>query len=184
MLRITKHFLLLVLFSFLVTSCDKDEENPIEENEEELITTVKLTLTNKSNASETVTATWKDPEGDGSPIITGLTLKPGTTYDGRIEFLDESNPANVKDITDEIEKEGDAHEIFYTVTGAAMNVNKTDADNKGFPLGLTTTFTAATTSSGTLTITLKHKPDGLKQAGDDINVGSTDAEPVFPVSIQ
>jgi hypothetical protein len=51
-------------------------------------------------------------------------------------------------------------------------------------LGLKATFTAATTSSGTLTITLKHKPNGLKKAGDDVNVGSTDAEPVFPVTIQ
>jgi hypothetical protein len=184
MLRTTKLFLFSVLFSFLVTSCDKDEVNPIEENEEELITTVKLTLVNKANANETVTATWKDPEGDGSPVITGLTLKSGTIYEGMVEFLDESNPANVKDITDEIEAEGEAHEIFYSVTGAALSVNKTDIDKKGLLLGLKATYTAATSSSGTLTVTLKHKPDGLKKEGDDVNVGSTDAEPVFPVTIQ
>ena len=102
MLQTTKLFLFSLLVSFLLISCDKDEEKPIEENEEELITTVKLTLVNKANPAETVIATWKDPEGDGSPVITGLVLKPGTMYEGSVEFLDESNPANFKDITYEI----------------------------------------------------------------------------------
>lgn len=184
MLKTTKLLLMLAFFSPLLMSCDKDEENPIEENEEELITTVRLTLTNRANATEKVIATWKDPEGDGSPVITGLVLKPGISYDGIVEFLDESNAANVKNITEEIEEEADEHEIFYTASGVALSINKTDTDSKGLPTGLQTTFTAATSGTGTLKVTLKHKPAGQKKAGDDVNVGSTDAEPEFPVTIQ
>lgn len=184
MLKTTRFLLMLVFFSPLLISCDKDEENPVEENEEELITTVRLTLINNANTAETVTATWKDPEGDGAPVVTGLVLKTGTSYNGTVEFLDESNPAKVEDITEEIEEEDEEHEVFYTVSGAALSISRTDTDSQGLPVGLNATFTAATSGTGTLTVTLKHKPEGQKKEGDDVNVGSTDAAPQFPVTIQ
>ncbi len=116
MLKAQKLFLLLIVFSFITAGCKKDDAVP--DDEQELITTIRLTLTNVTNSTEVVTATWRDIDGPGgaAPVITGLTLRPNVTYTGTIDFLDESQSNNPVNITDEVEEEGIDHEIFYEVT--------------------------------------------------------------------
>ena len=69
---ITASILFLFAILFLV-SCEKDDPEPV--NEEELITTVTYTL-NPSNGGSNVTLSFQDLDGDGSnsAIITGGTL--------------------------------------------------------------------------------------------------------------
>jgi YD repeat-containing protein len=182
MLKKHKLMLLLSLFGFIMASCDKDDAPP--DDEQELITTVKLTFTNTASTAEVVTATWRDTDGPGgaAPVITGLFLKPNTSYNGRVEFLDESNPNNTADITEEVEQEGEDHQVYYTATGN-LTVSNLNNDSKGLPLGTRATFTTTAAGIGTLKVVLKHKP-GSKAAGDQETKGETDVEVIFPVQIQ
>jgi hypothetical protein len=166
-----------------MASCKKDDEGP--DDEQELITTVRLTLTNVSNSTELATATWRDTDGPGgaAPVITALTLKPNTTYTGRVQFLDESKPNDPKDITEEVEEEDDEHEVFYIVTGANLTITNRNTDSKELPLGTRANFASGAASTGILRVVLKHKP-GNKAAGDQATKGETDVEADLPVQIQ
>jgi hypothetical protein len=183
MLKMKKLLLLLVLFSCVMTSCKKDDAVP--DDEQELITTVRLTLTNVTNSSEVVTGTWKDVDGPGgtAPVITGLTLRPNTTYTGSVAFLDESRANAPEDITEEIEEEGEDHEVFYLPSGVNLTISGINTDANGLSLGTRANFITAAASTGTLKVILKHKP-GSKAAGDPSTKGETDIEVELPVQIQ
>ena len=163
---------------------------PEEENESELITTVRLVLTDSQDASNTATVEWQDLDGVGGddPTVGDLTLMAGTTYNATIEFLDESGDA-VEDITEEVEEEGDEHQVFY-VPAAGLNLTFTygDMDSADNPIGIETTMTTGAASTGALTVTLRHEPDKAAAGvsdGDITNAGGeTDVTVDFDVTIQ
>jgi len=179
------YFLATVLFTILLASCSKDNETPKAVNEEELITTLKVTLVPVSEGN-TIVLTTRDLDGDGpnEPEITiSSNLIAGVTYNGTIEFLDETkSPAD--NITEEVEEEADEHQIFYTIgSGLDVAVTATNLDSEGNLLGTEFELTANTASSGPLTFTLRHEPtkpnDGLSSAG-----GETDIEATFSITVE
>ena len=91
------YFLVTVLFTILLASCSKDNETPEAVNEEELITTLKVTLVPASEGN-TIILTTRDLDGDGpnEPVVTvSSNLTAGVTYNGTIELLDETkSPAD------------------------------------------------------------------------------------------
>ena len=184
MLNKLKLFLWASLMGIVLTSCDKDDDTP-PENEQELITTVKLTLTNTAIASDVVTATWRDNDGPGgaAPVIQDLVLRPNSVYEGSVEFLDESTPSDVEDITEEVEEEGADHQIYYIPSGANLTVTEYNTDINSLPLGTEATFTTGAAGAGSLRVLLKHKP-GTKAANDPNTKGETDIDVNFPVRIQ
>jgi len=177
----------LMIGLLAVTACDNVEDPEDGENEEEVITTVVLTLDDGSGATE---YRWADPEDDGNPVIDDITLAAGTTYTGTVEFLNElEDPA--EDITAEIEDEADEHQVLFTY-GSELTVNTTDTDGNGLPIGLAFELTA--TADADLTITLRHLPeedgtavkvDGLQEDaqanGVDSLPGDTDVTATFPI---
>jgi len=179
--------LLFILLAGTLTfvSCEKDD--PEIPNEEELITTVKYTLTPQSGGS-TVVFLFRDLDGDGgnSPIITTGSLKSETIYSGTLELLNEAETP-VEDITEEIEKEGDEHQFFFTsITNITVQYNDTDLNGK--PVGLKTILTTGNAGMEKLKIVLRHQPDKNASGvanGDITNAGGeTDIEIEFDVVIQ
>jgi len=81
-------FILSVISIF--TSCSDDDDNPEVINEEETITTVRLTVL-ESGSTEPQVYTWTESKKDD------ITLKANSTYNFKIQFLDESNPQDVTD---------------------------------------------------------------------------------------
>lgn len=177
-----KLFAVVMLGGLILAGCKK--KNNEEENEEELITTVKLTLTPVGGGSALVYS-WKDVDGVGgnAPVIQAVTLAPSKVYNCSVQFLNESvTPA--EDITTEVVTEGVDHQVYYAVSGGAnLTVSGLNTDAGGLPLGTTATFTTAAASTGSLKITLKHKP-GVKAANDAVTKGETDVEVDFLVTIQ
>ena len=76
----------LIIAIPLFQSCN-DDDDPVPENEEELITTLTMTFTNTTDATDVVTAQFRDLDGDGgnAPVIMNPTLTSGATYDAVIE---------------------------------------------------------------------------------------------------
>jgi hypothetical protein len=175
---------LLVIPVLFSTSCSNDDA-PV--NEEEVITTVRTTLT---GGGQVITLTSRDLDGDGpnAPVVTvSGNLVAGTTYTGSTEFLNElEDPA--EDITVEVEEEGADHQVFYQLPSSIGTVTYTDTDANGRPIGLNFTLVAGTSgSTGTLTVTLRHLPNKTATgvaAGDITNAGgNTDAAVTFSVAV-
>lgn len=173
--------ILMLLFSVSLTSCKKDKQDP---NEEELITTVKLTFT-ETGTGAVSTFTFKDLDGDGGAaptVFEDIVLAPSKTYNMAITVSNESvSPA--EDITGEISAEGGDHQFYFQPTGANVTVSNLNTDGGGLPLGLTSTWTTGAVSNGNVKITLKHKP-GIKAAGDAVTIGDTDIELTWVTRVQ
>ncbi len=177
---------MLLIFSMVFIACDKDD--PEIPNEEELITTVRYTLTSVTGGSDVV-LTFVDLDGDdgNEPVITGGTLEANTIYSGRLELLNEAeSPA--EDITEEISEEDEEHQFFFSTTVTGLSVTYGDQDENAQPVGLATSVTTGAAGSGTLTVILRHEP--MKSAagvaeGDITNAGGeTDIQVTFPIDVQ
>ena len=180
----TKPLILSSIFISLITivSCSDDPEDPIVENEEEVITTLTYTLTPFKGGSAVVLSYRDlDGDGDGEPTITNGTLSPATTYTGALTLLNETeSPA--ESITEEIEEEDADHQFFFSTTVSDLVVTYDDTDDDGNPVGLATSLTTGAAGSGTLTVTLKHEPNKSAgvSSGDIANAGGeTDIEATF-----
>jgi hypothetical protein len=175
---------LLAISAALFSSCSNDDD-PDPVNEEEVITTMTITLV-PQGAGETITLQSRDLDGDGPnpPEITvSGNLASNTDYNGSIELLNETETPP-EDITEEVEEEAEEHQFFFTI-GASLSASTTYAnfDGDGNPLGTQFVLEAGDASVGNFIVTLRHegkKPnDGtLADAG-----GETDIAQSFPLTI-
>ena len=193
------NFLMILLLSgaSLVTAC-KDDEVPIPpaENEEEIITDVKLIFTSsQSDAPIVVTAT--DPDGEGPQDLQtnqDIVLAANTIYTLNIEL---ENSVAGEDITKEIQEEADEHLFFFGWTNNLFSnpegdgnidnrsdpVDYTDSDADKLPVGLSTTWTTGEASTGTFRVVLKHQPD-VKSETSTVQDGETDLDISWNITIQ
>jgi hypothetical protein len=172
----------MLVASIAFLGCKKDKVDP---NEEELITTVKVKLTDKAGGAVT-NFEFKDLDGEGGAApskFDEIVLAKGKVYDCALEILNEStSPAD--NITAEILAEAVDHQFYYSASDGLVSVSNLNNDSKGLPVGITSTWTTgALTGSGTFKITLKHKP-GVKAAGDLVTVGETDIALDFKLKVQ
>lgn len=177
---------MLVLGALLFSSCKKD---PVDTNEEELITTLTMTWTPEGGGTPVVFQ-FRDLDGDGGnpPVIQTAPLAASTTYNVSITLLDESvSPAG--DITKEVRDEGHEHQFFFaTTSGLSLSFAYLDSDKNGAPIGLETRMLTGEAGTGILRVTLRHDlnkgASGVPQ-GDISNAGGeTDIEVDFPVTVQ
>ena len=181
----TKSFLpILTLSGLLFASCS-DDDAPEPVNEEEVITTMTITLTPQGGGTAVILES-RDLDGDGPnpPVVTvSDNLTASTTYNGAIVLLNETEtPA--ENITEEVEEEADEHQFFFTLAPSlSADTSYSNFDGAGNPLGTEFELVTQGASTGTLTVTLRHdlkKPnDGsLSDAG-----GETDIAVIFDLVI-
>lgn len=186
-----KSLLLIALAGlFIFSSCKKEDEpeDPIIPNEEEVITTLRFTLT-PDGGGEDLVFEFKDLDGDGGtdPVFILDTLAANTNYSGSLTLLNEQeDPA--ENITEEIEEEDEDHQFFFSTTVSDLVISYNDMDDNGDPVGLLTTVETGVANSGQLTITLRHEPDkgasGVSD-GDITNAGGeTDIEIIFDIEVE
>ena len=176
----------LICSVLFLNSCKNDDD--IDIDVEELITTVTYTLTPTSG--DVVTLSFSDIDGDGGndPIITGGTLQANMNYTGALDLKNESEtPA--ESITEEIEEEDLDHQFFFSTDGGLdLTVTYNDEDSQGNPLGLATNLVTGVASTGTLKVILRHKPGKAESGvstGDITNAGGeTDIEVTFDIVVQ
>lgn len=184
-MKTIKFLSMFALAGLLSTGCSDDDDTPDPVNEEELITTMTVTLV-PVGGSNTITLQSRDLDGDGPnppEIEVSGDLASGTTYGGTIVLLNETEtPA--ENITEEVEEEDNEHQFFFAVGGGLdATIEYANFDGDGNPLGTEFTLTTGDASSGTLTITLRHEPkkpnDGtLADAG-----GETDITQTFNITV-
>ena len=179
-------FATLVLIGLNFTACDKDD--PEIPNEEELITTLNMSLT--SSTGDVIILSFEDLDGDGGsdPIISvDGSLSANETYSGELQLLSDDG-TNVESITEEIQEEDEDHQFFFQSIGAELNFQYADQDGNGNPIGLLSTITTGAPDSGSLTIILRHLPNKTAEGVSDNDItnagGSTDIQVTFPIDVQ
>lgn len=194
----------LIAFLFttiIVTSCSNDDDVPEEEDELEVITDVTLVFTNTADANDVVEATAQDPDGLGIQelvILDEIDLDADKTYTLTFEIFNNLETPG-EDIGDEILEEDNEHQFFFSFSDDAFTnpsgngnidtasdaISYNDQDENGNPVGLSTTWTTATTglSGGAFTVRLKHQPD-VKTSTSGANDGETDFNLPFVLNIQ
>ncbi|MDF2380243.1 hypothetical protein JMG10_02105 [Nostoc ellipsosporum NOK] len=174
--------------ALVITSCKKDK-GETETNDEEVITTMKLTFVPVGGGT-TLTYQFQDPDGPGgvAPTQDEIVLAPSKTYNVSVQLLNvTANP--VDDITAEIQAEKDAHRFYYIPgTGSNITVSGLDNDSNGVPVGLTSTWTTGAAANGTIRVVLRHYPGNPpgKATTDAVDSpkSGTDIEVNFVTKIQ
>jgi hypothetical protein len=185
-MKTIKMMAFLAVFALAFTSCDDDDDAPAPINEEEVITTMNVMLSD-GTTTKMLTVTDDDGDGPNAPVISADDLDANTTYQGTIQFLNELETP-VEDKTAEIAEEDLDHQVFYVpASGLNVTITYNDQDANGNPVGLDFTLTTGDASTGTLTVILLHEGDkdaaGVSD-GDPTNAGGeTDIEATFSISI-
>lgn len=188
-MRILKSLPLVVFTGLLFTACSNDDDDghiPEPVNEEEVITTLTVTLTPDAGG-DAITLKKVDADGDGpeAPKVTvSGNLTAGAAYTGSIVLLNETvNPADI--ITKEVEEESNEHQFFYHAGGELdVTTEYGNIDDNGNPLGTKFTLTAGEASTGTLTITLRHEPKKPNDGTLADAAGETDADATFSITVE
>jgi hypothetical protein len=179
------NILVVLAIPFFLNSCLKEKAGEI--NDEELITTMKLSFTPVGGGTPLIYF-FDDPDGPGgvAPVIDTIKLAANKGYNLSLMLLNNSALPPV-DITTEIEAEAEAHQFYFETTGVPVSITSLSVDGNGNPVGLTSTWTTSAIGTGTAQITLRHyaatPPD--KKAADLVNnpKSSTDTEVVFPLKV-
>jgi len=170
-------FILSVISIF--TSCSDDDDNPEVINEEETITTVRLTVL-ESGSTEPQVYTWTESKKDD------ITLKANSTYNFKIQFLDESNPQDVEDITAEVITEKDEHFVFYQTTTSGLtfkNASDDTIDTNDIGINISTDWSTTDAATGILRAFLIHEPTSKAGSSRNDFGGETDIEVDFNITI-
>jgi len=194
-------FYVMMAMGVILTGCSEDDEAPEPENEEEVITDVKLIFTNDADAADLVTARAQDPDGVGVQeleLLDEITLGIDKSYTLTIE-IENNLDSPGEDVAEEIEEEDKEHQFFFSFSADAFtnpagngNIDNSsdpmkynDMDGNGNPLGLSTSWTTGSNNlaDGTFTIRLHHQPD-VKSATSGASDGDTDFELKFVLNIQ
>ena len=184
----------------LFISCDKDDA-PEAENEMEVFTKAIIKVTNLSDdSSETYEfeveehdhdhdhgVLVQNQEGDDHGDHTEIELESGSEYKFEISFLNETDPNNVIDMTEEVIEEKDEHHVFYELVGdgisyATMSGDTLDSD--GNALNLVTKWTTTTETVVEVEAYLIHQPTSKVGTTRDDFGGATDVEIEFEAHVE
>lgn len=191
------YLLYAVLTLFIFTACEEDEAAPEEENEVEVFTDVKLVFT-PSGGGAAVEAAAQDPDGAGVQelqVLSAINLAVNTEYTLTM-VIENCLESPCELMNEEIEEEDEEHQFFFAFTNDAFTspvgngnidsasdpLNYNDTDGNGNPVGLNTSWTTGSASSGTFTVQLQHQPD-VKTATSGATDGDTDFALTFNLNI-
>jgi hypothetical protein len=169
----------ILLFSTLfIISCSKDTPEVVEE--QELITTVELEFRAADETTQTIR--WQVDQTNNQTV----SLKANTAYEVSISFFDESDPADVEDITEEVREEADEHQVFYEFSNVSVSYTSGDLDtldSEGNPVFIHSIWNASATGSGIIRAYLIHEPTTKSSTNRDGFGGETDVAVDIPITI-
>jgi hypothetical protein len=182
-----KSLLLFSLATLFIIGCKDDDEttNPAPIQQGEVITMIQLLMRDTiTNVTDTITYSDSDGPGGNAPVIDSILLSSGRVYEMSLLLLDESK-SPVDTVSNEIEEEADRHLFVFTASPASnfINVNISDTDVNGNPLGLHSYFGCQSAGTGSFRLVLRH----YNTAADKTNATSgydSDIDVTFGVRLQ
>lgn len=180
------NYYMLTIVIVLMVNCTNDF-NPQPVNEEEVISTVRMTLT-PGVPGDVIVLESRDLDGIGpnDPVVTvSGNLLENTEYVGQMTILNETvNPE--ENITEEIIEEANEHQFFFTSTNGLI-FEYTDEDDFGFPIGVSFKLMTGSLGNGIITVVLRHEPqkdaNGVNEGQIENAGGETDLQVSFEVEV-
>ncbi|GMQ23581.1 hypothetical protein Aoki45_02630 [Algoriphagus sp. oki45] len=187
---------LFAALGFAFASCES--EDPVEENDGEVITDVTLTFQEIDASNNPVGSpfsfTASDPEGievGATPTIETVTITRGKMYLMTIEVF---NSIENEDITEEIEEEADEHQFYFLGSAIDNNILSISyADEGGIALGLQNMVNVSSSpgaNNAQMRVVLRHDLDKNFPGATNPNFanfvqagGESDLDITFPVVI-
>ncbi len=176
------YFSAFVAIAYAINGCTDPSVLPIQTNDKELITTLKIELTDTITGNK-LNYFFRDLDGIGGKSPSQwdtISLNDSSYYRVNLKLLDESNANAVDDVSQEIFAERATHIICYAIQNVNTVINRTDTDGT-YQLGLASTWKTGSSSAGDVVITLKHQP-GSKNGG--CTAGETDVEVKFRMLVK
>jgi hypothetical protein len=185
----------------LIFACSKDDPDPV--NEEEVITKVTIEIT-KVGSSNPMTYNFEveghdhdneeeeedhDDDDEHEGEHTEIELEANSSYNVSISFYNDSDPADIENITSEVIEEADEHQILYEITDelsgfSIASASNDTVDSNGSPLFQKTTWTTTGETSGEVIGYLIHEPTSKTGNTRTDFGGSTDVEIEFEVHVE
>ncbi len=170
---------------------------PVVEETPKVITQVGLNFSGANVNPVNAKATDADGDGQGFVFDPGtIELKADSTYTLDLTFTNQLEDPD-EDITAEIREEADEHQVFFTATNSVVTVTYADDESDyvtngcvgctgstrdvGLKTSVKVNGTVGTT--GTMTVRLKHQPDGIKTDNSTANDGEDDVNLTFNVKV-
>ena len=176
----------IVTSAIFLNGCGSDDVvNPPDPNEQELITTLVINLTDSVTLAQT-SFQFDDPDGEGGNPPTRfdtIVIGANRTYFAQIILLNKS-VSPVDTISNEVLEEGVDHQFFFTTTDVSTVISYADADLNGNPIGLQTIWRDGAASNGKILVVLKHQPGSKAPAPGNPNIGETDVQVDFVTRVQ
>lgn len=195
-LSIISSFIVLSTFFSCEEPDDKKVNNPPIVNSQEQITTVLIKGYNHddpSNTAQQFTVKWEDLDGTGgnAPTIDSMLLDTGVEYHFHVLLLDKTKTP-FDTISNEVEKEKNVHQFFYTPSANLLNkldIERLDLDNNTPPLPvgmechmkILATPTYSIPLIGNLNMVLSHY-DGVPKTASPSSESDIDIN--FPVKLK
>lgn len=175
--------------SALFNACDDHDhdDDDHKHHEGELINAVSLEFTQPNDSFANFTVMWSDEDGFGGkdPVLPDtIRLMKDSLYKVKAVFY-HIHDGKTEDKTYEILQEAHEHIVCYTHTSLATvvytDIQRTDKDSKNLEVGIETTWRGLLVHDGAIQLSLKHQP-GIKNG--TCNIGETDVEVIFPISVK
>ncbi|MGC4058404.1 MAG: hypothetical protein QM743_09865 [Chitinophagaceae bacterium] len=179
----------IACISMLTFAACKKEKSAPTPDEQELITTVKITLSDDAGFNQTFEYKVENGFSSGTSAIEIDTVKlnANKTYSAVLTVLNEK-ASPVEDITAEIIEKSYEHLFVFASAPASGNgsvsVADGNKDSNGKPLNQTFQLTTSTAGKGTFRVTLMHQPTDKNGTTPETAGGETDLDATFPVSLQ
>lgn len=191
------YLIAFALVSLAFSSCSS--EDPVPENDGELITDVTLTFQELDDSGNAVgdpfDFTASDPEGievGATPTVETVTLEKGKVYEMTIDVY---NSIAGEDITEEIEEEGDEHQFYFLgsafTSSPFLSYEYNDNGTEIIGLkGIVTVEQSPASNNANMQILLRHALDKSYPGADNPNFqeyakagGESDLDITFPVIV-
>lgn len=168
--------MMAILFTgVFFTSCKNDDDvTPEPVNEEEEITRVSL-IVEGNGASKTY-----DYKVDGTKKDK-IMLDANSTYTVKFEVYNDEENENV---TEEVKEEKEEHLVCFSPSNSSLRIVRSDKDDNGKEIGLSSTWTTLDNSTGKVQVKLKHQPDIKATQSENCNAGGTDVDVSFDFEIK
>lgn len=166
-------------------SCKKDKPAPVPD-EQELITTLKIRVTDSAGFAQTFQYKIVNGYNTGNPNVQIDTLKlpANKRLYADLSVLDESKTP-IDDITAEILEKSDEHLfVFQSTPTNLLQVVEGNKDTKGQALNQSFVLNSGNAGSGSFQVHLLHLPTNKNGTTVQSAGGETDLEATFPVFLQ